>query len=160
MPLNSLLSRLRHAPAAAPSSLPFPRKDLAVAVLLIEASQVDRRVSPIERDAVARLVRERFALPQAEAQHLVELAGGTFAAALDDWVFTQAVHDGFTVDERGEIFEMIWEVVYADGQMARFEELFMQRLVDSLGLSEQAAERARGLGFARINATSDKRSGE
>jgi uncharacterized tellurite resistance protein B-like protein len=156
MPLKSLIERLRHAPAPAPAAQPFPRKELAVAALLIEAAQVDRRVSQEERIVVARLVRERLALPDGEAARLLELANGEVAAALDDWVFTQAVREGFPEDEREEILGMIWEVVYADRQLARFEDLFMQRVAQALGVNAQAAERARGRAFARAGAENEQ----
>lgn len=156
MPFKSLLERLRHAPAPAPSSQPYPRKELAVAALLIEAAQIDRRVSQEERLAVARLVRERFALPDDEAVRVLELATGELAAALDDWVFTQAVREGFPEDDREDILEMIWEVVYADGQLARFEGLFMQRMVESLGVGASAADRARERAFARTGSAGER----
>jgi len=151
MPIQSLLERLRHAPAPASSAQPFARRELAVAVLLIEAAQVDRSVSPSERMVLAKLVRARFALPAQDAARLLSLASGEFAAALDDWVFTEAVRDGFAEDEREEILGMVGEVVYADGQLARFEETFMQRLAQSINLSEAAAERARSFAFARTS---------
>lgn len=149
MPFQSMLDRLRHPPTGAPVSQPFPRRDLAVVALLLEAAQIDRRVSPDERGLVAKLVRTRFALAGEDAAILLELATDEFAAALDDWVFTQAVREGFPDDDRVEILEMIWEVVYADGRLARLEDLLMQRLVKSLNVSESAAERARGFAFAR-----------
>ena len=153
MPIQSLLERLRHPPTAAPTAQPFARRELAVAALLIEAAQVDRRISQPERLLLAKLVRARFALPPEDAARLLALAGGEFAAALDDWVFTEAVRNGFAEDEREEILGMVWEVVYADGQLARFEETFMHRLAQSLNVSEAAAERARGFAFARTPPT-------
>lgn len=149
MPFQSILDRLRHPPAAAPAAPTFARRELAVAALLIEAAQIDRSVSQHERAVVAKLVGERFALPGNDVARLLELAGGEFAAALDDWVFTQAVREGFSDAEREEILGMIWTVVYADGRLARFEELFMQRLASSMDVDESAAERARGFAFAR-----------
>lgn len=149
MPFQSMLDRLRHPPAVAPVAQPFPRRELAVAALLVEAMQIDRRVSQHERAIVVKLVGERFALPGDEAARLLELATAVFSAALDDWVFAQAVREGFSDDEREEILGMIWEVVYADGRLARFEELLMQRLAESLSVNESAAERARGFAFAR-----------
>lgn len=151
MAVNSLLKQLRQAPASDPALQPFPRKELAVAVLLIEAAQIDRRVSPGERAVMERLVRERFALPANETACLLTLARGEFALALDDWVFTQTVRESFAQDAREEILEMIWEVIYADRQLARFEDRFMQRMAESLGVNEAAADRARGAAFARIS---------
>lgn len=154
MPIQFLLERLRHPPAPAPTAHPFARRELAVAALLIEATQADRRVEPEERATVARLVSERFALPPEETAHLLEVASGEFAAALDDWVFTQAVRDGFSAEEREAILEMLWSVVYADGQLARFEALFMQRMAESLQVGTVAADAARERAFARTGGKS------
>ncbi len=152
MPLHSLLERLRRAPEPAPAVPSFPRKKLAVAALLVEAAQIDRHVDKAERAAMARLVQERLDLPAGEAARLLEVVSGEFAAALDDWVFTQAVREGFSEVEREDIFEMIWEVVYADGRLARFEDQLMQRLAESLAVDARAADRARERAFARMSA--------
>lgn len=151
MAINSLLKQLRQAPASDPALQPFPRKELAVAVLLIEAAQIDRRVSQSERAVVERLVRERLALSANETANLLTLARGELALALDDWVFTQTVRESFAQDAREAILEMIWEIIYADQQLARFEVHFMQRMAESLGVNEAAAERARGAAFARMS---------
>lgn len=151
MPLKSLLERLRMAPGAAPSSLPFPRTELAVAALLVEAVHIDGEAREDERAVVRRLVRERFRLPEAETARLLQIAEGEFSAALDDWVFTQAVREGFAAEERQAVLEMLWEVVYADGRLARFEDALMSRMGDALGLSPQDANAARERAFARAS---------
>lgn len=149
MPLKSLLEKLSAAPEAAPSLLPFPRVDLAVAALLLEAAQVDGKRRDEEYAAVLRLIREHFHLPETETAQLLQVAEGEFAAALDDWVFTQAVREGFPEPEREAVLEMLWQVVYADGKLARFEDELMGRLAQALDLLPQAADAARERAFAR-----------
>jgi uncharacterized tellurite resistance protein B-like protein len=128
----------------------FERKQLAVAALLVEVSQVDRTADPQERAAVLRAIRERFALGGEAAEELVRLAEGELAAALDDWIFTEAVRNGFAEADREEIVYMLWEVVYADGELAKLEEELMERLVEALGVSEYAVTLARSAAFARV----------
>ena len=151
MPLKSLLEKLRAAPGTPPTLLPFPRADLAVAALLLEAAQVDGSIREEERTVVKRLVREHFRLPPAETAQLLQIAEGEFAAALDDWVFTQAVRECFGEQERQAVLEMLWQVVYADGKLARFEDELMGRLSTALDLSPQAVDAARERAFARAN---------
>lgn len=150
MTIDSLLRRLQQEPPPPPDELAFPRKQLAVAALLVEAAQIDGGVLAKERSVVARLVREQFRLPEAEAERLVQIAEGEFVAALDDWVFTEAVRQGFSAEERGEILEMLWEVVYADGGLARFEDELMHRIESALQIEPELAERAREVAFARV----------
>jgi len=59
------------------------------------------------------------------------------------------VREGFTVEERAEILEQLWEVVYADGRLASFEELLLHRLSRLLRVGETAAEAVRARAFAR-----------
>jgi uncharacterized tellurite resistance protein B-like protein len=151
MALKQLLERLHEPPPPAPAALPFAQRELAVAALLVEAAQLDHRFTPEDRALVARLVRERFKLPQRETEELVELASGEFASALDDWVFTQAVRAGFSDPEREAVLQMMWEVVYADGQLARLEQMVMARIPAALGVAEGAAEAARERAYARTS---------
>lgn len=159
MPFKRFLERLRLAPAPAPSSQPYLRKELAAAALLIEAARIDCEVSEEERLAVARLISERLALPPDEAARLLEpIPAGELAAEVDDSIVIQAVREGFAEGDREDILEMIWEVIYADGQLTRFEDLFMQRMVQSLGVNAQAAERARSCAFAQMSAANQRGS--
>lgn len=144
-----LIARLSRNPAAPPSAERVQRLRLAVAALLVEAVHADRQPGEGERDAVVSLLREHFALPAEEAEHLVELAEGRFAAVLDDWIFAQAVRRGFDHDERVEVLGMIWEVVYSDGRLAAFEMDLLQRLADALAIDPTSAEAARARAFAR-----------
>ena len=128
---------------------PFSRRDVAVVALLIEAAQIDRSSESGEFAVVERIVRERFGLDAAIAEQLIATARRELDASLEDWVFAAAVREGFTVKERAEILERLWEVVYADGRLASFEESLLHRLSRLLRVGETAAETARAQAFAR-----------
>jgi len=145
-----LIARLSGEPAEAPGADPEGRRRLAVAALLVEAVHVDRHADPEERHAVVSLLRERFELPEDEAERLAELAEARFAAALDDWIFAHAVRQGFDHDERAAILGMLWEAVYSDGRLAAVEMDLLQRLAGALEVEPAAAEAARARAFARI----------
>lgn len=149
---DRLINLLNNTPSPTADTVggPFDRKQLAVAALLVEVSQVDRHVSEDERAAIARVMSERFPLDAATVEKMLEVAQTELAAALEDWVFTEAVRAGFSRTERVEVVGMLWEVVYADGRLARLEEDLVQRLTRALDVGDEAAELARSQAFARV----------
>jgi uncharacterized tellurite resistance protein B-like protein len=104
----------------------------------------------VERDAALRLLRERFGLSVEIASGMLAAAEEQLDASLEDWVFAHAVRTGFDRSEREEVVEMLWEVVYADGELRHFEERTVQRLAEELCVEAEAAERARLQAFARV----------
>ena len=152
MPIfDKLLALLRPPPPTRDTvGAPFQRRQLAVVALLIELAQSDRSVHTEEHQTIERIVRERFALDAGTAARLIAAARRELDASLEDWVFATAVRDGFDAGERTEIVELLWEVVYADGRLARLEESLMRRLSAQLGVGEAEREAAQVLAFARI----------
>ena len=146
-----MLELLRRAPPATNATVgaPFARRDIAVVALLTEAAQIDRASSADEFSAVERIVRERFGLDATGAGQLIAAARSQLDASLEDWIFGVAVREGFTPDERADILGLLWEVVYADGQLARFEESLLHRLASQLRVGEAERETARAHAFAR-----------
>ncbi|ATE58628.1 tellurite resistance TerB family protein [Thauera sinica] len=148
--LTRLIALLRgDIEAEASESGPFERRQIAVAVLLLEAMYVDHRASENEHAAVTRLLREHFGLPDALALELVRVAGERYAEVLDDWEFTEAVRVGFDAGARRQILTMLWEVAYADGDLARLESRLLARLAGQLELDAAAIEAARAAAAAR-----------
>lgn len=148
---DRLLAFLSTPPAAAPSATgtPFPRRQVAVVALLVELAQSDRSVGTAELATVERIVRERFGLDAGSASRLIASARRELDASLEDWVFANAVREGFPEEERLGVVELLWEVVYADGRLARLEESLMRRLSAQLGVGEPEREAARAEAFAR-----------
>ncbi len=149
---DTLLALLRQPPPPTTDTVgaPFQRRQLAVAALLVELAQSDRSLDPVELATIARIVRVRFGIDARTADELIAAARRELDAALEDWVFATAVRDGFDVGERVEIVELLWEVVYADGRLARLEESLMRRLAAQLEIGETERETARAQAFARV----------
>lgn len=145
----ALLSRVP-PPTADTVGAPFQRREIAVAALLLELAQIDRAVPPEELATIERIVRERFGLDAETAARLIDTARSELDASLLDWVFAAAVRAGFGAAERVEIAGLMWEVVYADGRLARLEEALMQRLSAELGIDGGEMETARAQAFARV----------
>jgi uncharacterized tellurite resistance protein B-like protein len=136
-------------PAGDTVGAPFARRQLAVVALLLELAQSDRRLGPDEMGTIASIVRERFSLDPGTAEQMIAVAKRELDAALENWIFAQAVRRGFPHDERVGILALLWEVVYADGRLAPLEEALLARLATQLGIGEAECEAARAQAFAR-----------
>lgn len=150
--LERLIAALRdNTPPESANPEQIWHKQVAVAALLVEASQIDRQVTESERAAVVAAITRRFGMPQGLAQQLVATAEAQFAESLDDWVFTEAVREGYGYPERMDIVGLLWEVVYADGQLSQLEDELVHRVAAQLEIAEQDLDQVRAEAFGRAS---------
>ena len=116
---------------------------LAACALLVETARMDGRFDDDERATVERLIAARFALPAAEAAALVADAERAVAASPQIFRFTNAVKTHFDERERAALFEMLWEVAYADGEVHEFEENLLRRIGGLIYVSDRDRGAAR-----------------
>lgn len=116
---------------------------LAAAVLLIETARMDDSIGQAERDVIVDLVRTRFELSDDEVASVVELADAVAADAVELSRFTKRVRDGFDHEERVEMIEMLWRVVYADGVVHDHEANLLRRVAGLLYVSDRESGEAR-----------------
>ena len=119
------------------------RMQLAAAALLIEAAYMDEQFDESERAVISDLVRRRFDLQLADSERLLFEAESAVAKSQQLYEFTRAVNDRFTPEQRIELMEMLWEVVYADGRVHDFEVSLLRRLGGLLYVSDQDRALAR-----------------
>jgi uncharacterized tellurite resistance protein B-like protein len=111
--------------AGAPATDPV---QLAAAALLVEAAHVDDSVDPSERAAIDRILEHRFKLSPAAARRLFDSAEHATDASAQLFRFTQVINDRFALEQRIELMEMLWEVVYADGTVDALEDTLLRRI--------------------------------
>jgi len=116
---------------------------LAAAALLAEAARLDGHVAPSERAATRRVLAERFALDDEEAVALVEEGEAAAADSTQIFAFTRVINRDWPADERAALFEMIYEVIYADDALHDLEHNLMRRLGELIYLPDRERNEAR-----------------
>ena len=108
---------------------------LAAAALLVHAAAIDGEMSQSETDKLRAVIKQRFNLDDAATSELIEKATAAEHQAVDLYHFTHLLNS--TLDEQGRsrIIEMMWEIVYADGQRDELEDNLLWRAADLLGVS-------------------------
>jgi uncharacterized tellurite resistance protein B-like protein len=110
---------------------------LAATALLIHVAAIDGEPSAAETRKLHSLIESRFGLDPGTADQLIAMATLVEGEAVDLYHFTSIIMR--TVDEPGRlrIVEMMWELVYADGQVSEFEDNVVWRAADLLGVSSR-----------------------
>jgi uncharacterized tellurite resistance protein B-like protein len=127
----------------APPRHSFEERQLAAAALMIEAASMDSEFGATERTKIAELVETQFALSSDEAEDLLAEAERMASESVQWQGFTRAIKDGFDHEERIELIEMLWEVVYADGELHDYEASLLRRVTGLLYVSDRDSGEAR-----------------
>jgi uncharacterized tellurite resistance protein B-like protein len=108
---------------------------LAAAAMLVHAAAIDGEMSQSERDKLHAVIKQRFALDDATTDELITNATAAEHEAVDLYHFTHQLNRALDDDGRAKIVEMMWEIVYADGQRDELEDNLIWRAADLLGVS-------------------------
>jgi uncharacterized tellurite resistance protein B-like protein len=108
---------------------------LAAAALLVHAATVDGEMSQSESDKLRAVIKQRFNLDDAATVELIEKATAAEHQAVDLYHFTHLLNSALDEQGRARIVEMMWEIVYADGQRDELEDNLLWRAADLLGVS-------------------------
>ncbi len=147
-----MIKRLKNLLNAAsePRSHDRDEKALAAAVLLVEAARMDESFDADERQTIRDILERHFQLVGAEAEDLITEAEAAQAESSHLLRFTRTIKDTFPFDERIEMIEMLWEVVYADGELHHYEANLLRRIGGLIYVPDRERGEARKRVMARL----------
>jgi uncharacterized tellurite resistance protein B-like protein len=98
---------------------------------------LDGEPSEIEKRKLHSLLESGFKLDPGTADQLIASATRVEGEAVDLYHFTSVIMRSVNDEGRLRIVEMMWELVYADGQVTEFEDNVVWRAADLLGVSSR-----------------------
>ncbi len=110
------------------------RVALAACALLLELAHADDEFSVAEREHIEEALTRHFALGQEEVRALIALAESERRAAVDLYQFTSLIATEYDEGQRMVLAEVMWRLVYADGQLAAHESYIMRKVSNLLDL--------------------------
>ncbi|MBB6260868.1 putative tellurite resistance protein B-like protein [Paenochrobactrum gallinarii] len=109
---------------------------LAAAALLLHVMDVDGDRRETERDVLYRTLSEAYALPREAVERLIQAAEKADQEAIDIYGFSMVLKRHLNQAARLEFIELMWEMVYSDGEAHELEDVVMWRLADLLEVAE------------------------
>jgi len=129
--------------ATAPSGRRLDDFQVAAAALLLEAERLDEHVDAEETATIRALLQARFALDDAATEALLAEAEREVEGSVELYGFARRIKDAFSHEERIDLMEMLWRVVYADGELHDLEANLMRRIAGLLFVSDKESGSAR-----------------
>lgn len=110
---------------------------LAATALLVHVVSLDGQPTAAEQRKLHGLIESHFGLDHGTADRLIADATQVEGEAVDLYHFTSVIMRSLDEEGRKRIVRMMWELVYADGQVTEFEDNVVWRASDLLGISQR-----------------------
>ncbi len=106
--------------------------ELAASVILLETAAMDDDIAEDEMTQITEILQKHFKLDGAEAAEVLDAARDVRDGAVDIHQFTQIINANCTRDQKIQLIESIWQVIYADGRLDKYEDYFVHKLAGLL----------------------------
>lgn len=91
----------------------------------------------MEESVIRDVLQNRFDLSESSTEELVAYSTEQRKGSVDLFQFTRLINQGFSVDEKIQLIEQLWQVVYADGVLHQYEDALVGKLSGLLRLSHK-----------------------
>jgi len=131
-----MIDRLFSLLNAKPAATAKPDRRVAIAALLVEAARRDDAFDDAERDAIARILTDRFQLTPAATQELLEKGEKAAVQSIELFSFVRGMVQESDYEERVELIEMLWGVALADGVINPYEDALIRKIAGLIYVSD------------------------
>ena len=108
---------------------------VATCALLVEMARIDEKFTDAEMETILSILKEQYGLSQEHADALIAEAEKELEKSVDLWQFAKLINDNYSNEEKIEIIEILWRIVYVDGKMDQYEHYLMNKLQNLLRLT-------------------------
>jgi len=116
---------------------------VATAVLLVEVTRADFIVQPSEKTRLRQLLERQFSLSVAELDALMDEAEADADRLVSIQHITRLLNEHYDHAMKLRVVEMMWQLVYADGDKDHYEEHLIRQVADLLYISHSEFIQAR-----------------
>ncbi len=131
--LNRIMSLLQGESSPAEESR-FERVQVATCALLLEVAHSDGHYQAVEAKVVHDLLAKKFNLSPASLAELIDYSHDHRTESLDLFQFAREINAHFSRDEKLDVMEGVWRIIYADGTLDKFEDALARQLTTLLRL--------------------------
>jgi uncharacterized tellurite resistance protein B-like protein len=108
---------------------------VATCALFVELAHIDEKFTQEEMNTIVSILKERYDLSPEHADALIAEAERQLEKSVDLWHFSNLINKNYSTEEKIEIIETLWRIVYVDGKMDQYEHYLMNKLQNLLRLS-------------------------
>jgi uncharacterized tellurite resistance protein B-like protein len=109
--------------------------NLATCALFVEMAKIDETFSPAEMQVIVSILKEKYGLSAEHADEMMALAEEELKGSVDYWQFARLINENYSTQEKIDIIETLWRIVFVDGKMDKYEHHLMHKLSTLLRLT-------------------------
>ncbi len=113
------------------------RIQVATAVILLEVAHADEDFSESEREYILDILKNQFSLDEESVHELVQVSEEQLRRSIDIWHFTEIINNSYDSEEKYRVIEKVWQVIYADGRLDKYEDYIVHKLARILHISHE-----------------------
>ena len=108
--------------------------EIACSVLLCEVMLADGQLDANEQSKLNDIISTQFQLSELEVREIIKHALLLCESATDFYQFTSKINQNYSLEQRLKMLDLLWQVAYADGELASIEEHIIRKIADLLHL--------------------------
>ncbi|AWB58969.1 TerB family tellurite resistance protein [Colwellia sp. Arc7-D] len=108
--------------------------EIACSVLLCEVMLADGQLETTEQKKLNDIISTQFQLTPDEVSEIINHSLALCENATDFYQFTSKINEKYSLEQRVKMLELLWQVAYADGELASIEEHIIRKIADLLHL--------------------------
>ena len=108
---------------------------VATCALFLEMARIDESFTQEETATILSILRDKYGLSQEHSDALMAAADEELKDSIDYWQFARLINENYSTEEKIEIIETLWRIVYVDGKLDKYEDHLIHKLSTLLRLS-------------------------
>ena len=109
---------------------------IATCALFLEMAKIDDRFTDEEEKLILSILKDKYGLSRDDADLLEKEAEEGLHDSVDLWQFANLINEHYSIEEKLDVIELLWRIVFVDGKMNRYEDYLMHKLTKLLRLSD------------------------
>jgi uncharacterized tellurite resistance protein B-like protein len=110
---------------------------VATCALFLEMANIDGEFTEEEQRNIITILKENYQMSDEHTDELMTAAREELDRSLDYWQFANLINQNYSAEEKVEIIEMAWRIVYVDGRLDKHEDYLMHKLSKLLHISHK-----------------------
>ena len=110
---------------------------VATAALYVEIATADGHFSDEERKRIIDAMQEKYSLTGDCVKDLIELSEEVVKDSISVYEFTSVLNDHLNRDEKMQLLNNLWKLVYTDGRLDKYEDRLIKIIGSTLNLDHK-----------------------
>lgn len=108
---------------------------VAVCALFLEMARIDEVFADEEMEMILGVMKGTYGLSAEHAEALMAEADRELEESVDLWRFARRINENYSNEEKIELIETLWRIIYVDGKLDKYEDYLIHKLADLLRLT-------------------------